>query len=162
MQKMAKIIKPPKQKAPQSDPNEDFMFNMDEIAFDDDEVLSFDDEVTDADMGNVPAVFSDIHYQDNLEADTVAETDALMSAFQKRAKEEEKRREIATDSEFWFAVCFQTREQKDQFLKNAGLIQIGDKYLDGVRVAKKLKVDISPANVSYPDPRVDKKFSNLT
>lgn len=160
MQEMAKIIKPPKQKPTQqeSDPNEDFMFNMDEIEFDD-STLSFDD---DEEVGELPAIFNHIDYRGELEHDALAETDALMSEFQKRAKAEEDRVEIATDSEFWFAVCFQTREQKDEFLKNMGLFQIGDKYLDGVRVARKLGVSISPANVSYPDSRIDKKFMSLT
>lgn len=159
---MARIIKPPKQKPIQqeTDPNEDFMFNMDEIEFDD-SALSFDDG-DDEETGELPAIFGNIDYQEKLEHDALAEADALMSEFQKRAKAEEKRREIATDSEFWFAVCFQTREQKDEFLKNAGLFQIGDKYLDGVRVARKLGVSISPANVSYPESRIDKKYMNLT
>jgi hypothetical protein len=39
--------------------------------------------------------------------------------------------QIATESECWFAVCFKNQHDKDAFLATAGLVVIGDKYLDG-------------------------------
>lgn len=44
----------------------------------------------------------------------------------------------ATDSEFWVAVCFETREQKAEFLRRLDLADLGDKYLDGRAVAERL------------------------
>lgn len=69
--------------------------------------------------------------------------------FMKRAQAEQKRTELVTDSEFWFCVCFETREQKDKFLKAAGLWDIGDKYLDGRQVSKALGVDPG-AKINWP------------
>ena len=60
-------------------------------------------------------------------------------AFRKRIEKEEKRRKIATDTEFWFAVYFPTREAKESFLKSYGLFKAGDKYLDGRQVDRILK-----------------------
>jgi len=37
------------------------------------------------------------------------ETSAVLAAFKDRAKKEQERFELVTDSEFWFAACFQTR-----------------------------------------------------
>ncbi len=35
------------------------------------------------------------------------------------------------DTEFWFCVVFVDREHKERFLKHFGLIEYGDKYIDG-------------------------------
>jgi len=47
------------------------------------------------------------------------------------------------DSEYWFCVCFQTREQKEEFLEKMKWLDLGDKYLDGLEVAERqeLKLD---------------------
>lgn len=67
-----------------------------------------------------------------------AEVSALLSAFKSRQKEEQKRFQNATDSEYWFAVCFKTRDEKETFLKKFDLIRLGDKYLPGDKVEKAL------------------------
>lgn len=64
------------------------------------------------------------------EADRAHELDAVQNAFKDRAKREQERFVNATDSEFWFAVCAQLRDQKDAFLRDLGAYQHGDKYLD--------------------------------
>lgn len=64
------------------------------------------------------------------------------AAFKERAQNENARLLDATDSEFWFSVCFQTREQKEEFLKKAGLFDIGDKYIDGLKVAAKMGINL--------------------
>lgn len=61
-------------------------------------------------------------------ADEVGETEA---AFRGRLEKEDKRRKLATDSEFWFAVHFDSREEKERFLRKYGLDKAGDKYLSG-------------------------------
>jgi len=79
---------------------------------------------------------------DALEALCGADDSALLEAFKGRANAESARLIDATDSEFWIAVCFQTREQKEEFLKKAGLWQLGDKYLDGTKVAKAMGIKL--------------------
>jgi len=76
----------------------------------------------------------------DVEKDSEAELDALQKGFRDAIKREDKRFELATDSEYWFCVCFQSREQCNAFLKAMDLLEIGDKYLDGQEVAKKLGV----------------------
>jgi len=47
------------------------------------------------------------------------------------------------DSEFWIAICFQNREQKEEFLRLLKIPRpLGDKYLDGMKVAKVLGVEL--------------------
>ena len=67
---------------------------------------------------------------------------ALGSAFKARREAEADRFRLATDSEYWFAVCFTSRDEKEQFLKAAGLSDHGDKYLDGRIVADTLGINM--------------------
>lgn len=98
----------------------------------------------------------------NPEVDSKADLDEVQASFRERIKTENSRFQNTTDSEYWFAVCFQTREQKDAFLKAMNLFLIGDKYLDGLEVAKQLGIDIPDANIKYlPDGKVDKDFAKF-
>ena len=95
------------------------------------------------------------HYYDtpketgDAEVDSAADLNAVQAGFRKRAKDEGKRFESATDTEYWACLCFQTREQKESFLKALNLLHIGDKYLDGQEVAKVLGVQLPGADVPY-------------
>lgn len=98
----------------------------------------------------------------NPEIDSKADLDEVQASFRERIKTENSRFQNTTDSEYWFAMCFQSREQKDAFLRAMDLFLIGDKYLDGVEVAKQLGIDIPEANIKYlPDGKVDKDFAKF-
>ena len=97
----------------------------------------------------------DVVFVNNFEKDAKAELNQAQKAFHQRAEDERKRFELATDTEYWFCVCFQTREQKDEFLRKSGLTAQGDKYLDGLKVAKKFGVKMDSATVELPRGRVD-------
>ncbi len=86
--------------------------------------------------------FADIEATGDLQTD-VDETmsEALRLLIQKKKASMERYR-VATDSEFFFCVCFQSREQKEAFLKLAGWDDIGDKYLDGLEIARRLKIQL--------------------
>ncbi|MBF1221576.1 MAG: hypothetical protein HXM21_00200 [Haemophilus influenzae] len=95
----------------------------------------------------------------DVEKDSEAELDALQKGFRDAIKREDKRFELATDSEYWFCVCFQSREQCNAFLKAMDLLEIGDKYLDGQEVAKKLGVKLPEANIPYrTEGKIDKAY----
>jgi hypothetical protein len=83
------------------------------------------------------------------EIDAAADLDAVAEGFRKRAKDENKRFALATDSEYWACLCFQTREQKEHFLRVMDILQFGDRYLDGQDVAKHLGVTLPDADVPY-------------
>lgn len=82
----------------------------------------------------------------NTETEALKEVEELSAEF-KKIKESDKRAEQqywdALDSEFWIAVTFQNREQKEEFLRKARIIQYGDKYLDGMLVAKALGIELT-------------------
>lgn len=93
-----------------------------------------------------PAKVSDplagVAYTGNEEADSKAELNAMQLAFKARREREKERYENATDSEFWVAVVFRTRAQKEAFLQSSGLDALGDKYLDGEKVAQHLNITL--------------------
>lgn len=78
---------------------------------------------------------------DDAEVDANAEVAALDS-FISRRNDEAKRFNDATDTEYWFAVHFPSREHKEAFLKAAGLTDLGDKYLGGLDFAEALDVAV--------------------
>lgn len=97
------------------------------------------------------------------EVDSKADLDEVQASFRERVKMENQRFKNTTDSEYWFAVCFETREQKEKFLKVMDLFVHGDKYLDGKLLAEKLGIDLPDANMTYlPDGKIDKDFIKFT
>ncbi len=95
------------------------------------------------------------------EVQAAEEVSELLKGFRERAAREQTRYEDATDSEYWVAVCFQTREQKDEFLQKSGLLSLGDKYLDGLKVARKLGISIESPTPPMPKLRIDRRLAQL-
>jgi hypothetical protein len=90
-----------------------------------------------------PDPLAEVEYTGDLKNDAAAEFTALEHGYRDRAKQEAGRFKRATDSEYWFAVCFTTREEKELFLQRAGLADLGDKYLDGREVTDRLNIDMT-------------------
>jgi hypothetical protein len=87
-----------------------------------------------------PDPLTDVDYTGDLAADSAAELDAIAQGFRDRTKREDERFRLATDSEYWFVLCFKSRADKEAFLRAAGLMAVGDKYLDGYAVARVLGI----------------------
>jgi hypothetical protein len=104
----------------------------------------------------------EIDYPGTADGDCAATLKAVKSAFQVRAAEEAKRFEAATDSEYWCALVFETREQKEAFLAAMRWLQHGDKYLDGILLARQQGVALPPAKVPYRAAKPDQKLHNLS
>lgn len=77
----------------------------------------------------------------------------VQKAWNEQAKREQKIFMDEGDSEFWFAVCFCTRDDKEAFLKHFDLLRGGDKYLSGYDFAErfglKLKRPAAPRKVAF-------------
>lgn len=88
----------------------------------------------------VPDPLADVVYteDEDLSEDSKRELDAYQKAYRGRAAREDDRFRDATDTEHWFAVCFTSRADKEEFLERFRLIDLGDKYLDGSLVSKRL------------------------
>jgi hypothetical protein len=118
--------------------------SLSDMALDLDIKLSLDDPAPGYDP------LADVEYGAGMEVDSKAELRALKEAFQNPSGHKRnfatinRERQLRNDSEYWVAVCFQSRSQKEEFLRNAGVpADEGDKYLDGVMLAKKLSIPLT-------------------
>ena len=71
-----------------------------------------------------------------VEVEAEEEVSEVLQGFKQRAEREDQRFWDAVDSEYWVCFCFQTRDQKEEFLKKLGLFEMGDKYIDGIEGRK--------------------------
>lgn len=87
---------------------------------------------------------ADTKYTGYLDEDLGEQLSDLQKGFKDRAKKERGRYRRAVDSAFWFAVYFQTREQKDAFLqaKNLRKKVYGDMYIDGQKWARQDGIEL--------------------
>jgi len=106
-----------------------------------------------------PPEYSDPDDPEKMDFEDVA---AIENGFKKRANDESRRFALATDTEYWACLCFQTREQKEAFLKALNLIHLGYRYLDGQDVARILGVTLPSADVPYnTSEKIDKTWAGL-
>ena len=78
-----------------------------------------------------------------------------------RAKEA-ARFELITDTSFYAVLCFETREQRDEFhaaLKARGLDGVGpgDRYVDGLSAAHALGIDLVSPRAKWPGQSAERK-----
>lgn len=112
-------------------------------------------------LPKLPDPLADVDYTQGVEGSAKEELSATLTAFKDRAKQEQKRFELATDSEFWFAVGFQSRDQKEAFLKALEWLKYGDKYLDGTLIARQMDIEIPQVRLSNVKNKRDKKLAPL-
>jgi hypothetical protein len=92
-------------------------------------------------------------YPEGVEAAALAEAQAIREAFQTKYRGELDSFRAQDDPDYWFLVCFQTRAQKDAFLAAAGWDKFGGQlYLDGLKLAAALGVDIQPITLKRQTP----------
>ena len=87
---------------------------------------------------------------------------ALHREFRERKRNEARRHEDVTDSEYWFCVCFQTRAQKEAFLKELNWHMLGDKYIDGVALAEGTGITLPSVDLRVKINNEDKKLSEIS
>ena len=88
----------------------------------------------------------DIEMSGDAELDAQAEYDDVERDFMDNVRVEGDPYRTALDPEFYFVVCFQSRKQKDEFLALSGIgVAVGgDKYIDGLKLARHLGVAVEP------------------
>ena len=94
--------------------------------------------------GNEDEPLADTKYTGYLDEDLGEQLSELQKGFAERAKKEQERRKRAMDGSFWFAVYFETREQKQAFLKAMKLFPkvYGDVYIDGKKWARQENIEL--------------------
>lgn len=114
---------------------------------------------------NKKAAFTPRNVQTGQRADKefLAQLENLRQEFERVSKMPQQLRQRVTDSEYWCAVCFQSREQLMAFLKVLDIPAKENKYVDGLVLAQKLGITLPPAEVRFRlSDHVDKDFQELT
>lgn len=81
------------------------------------------------------------------------EISAALAAIKAEKKQRRDQYRTLTDPNFYLVVCFQSTDQKDEFLLASGWAEEGAKYLDGLEIAAKLGVDVRPINLPRKSTR---------
>jgi hypothetical protein len=87
-------------------------------------------------------LFADVELTGDLQEDADATMSEVLRAIIERKKATQERFRVATDPEFFLVVCFQSREQKEDFLSQAKWDDLGHKYINGLDVARKMGLDV--------------------
>lgn len=103
---------------------------------------------------------ADVPFTGDPEADNIVELAKVKTIFMQKTVDENKRREKATDSEYWCCLCFQNREQVEAFLR-AVAEDPNDKYIDGQRLAKRLGIEVPADTLGYGRVKIDLKLAAI-
>lgn len=97
-----------------------------------------------APSGDTEDPLANTTYTGYLDEDLAEQLSDLQKGFADRAKKERERYKRAADSGYWFAVYFETREQKEAFLaaKNLRKKVYGDLYIDGRKWARQDNIEL--------------------
>jgi len=107
------------------------------------------------DGDRVPDPFADLNEDpDNWENLANDQVSATLQAIKDAKKERYDQYRTTVDTEYWFAVCFQNREQKLQFLEAIEAHYLGEKYLNGLALAELLGVEIEPVFLEKKEPKL--------
>lgn len=78
---------------------------------------------------------------------------AIESFIKDQRKDEREQWRLMTDPDFWCCIVFQSRDQRDEFLRAVGLASLGPKYLNGLTVAHRLGVSLTPVQLPRKEVR---------
>lgn len=96
------------------------------------------------------------------EIDTKREVDETVKLLQAVDKSTKQNFADTMDTEFWCAFYFQTREQKEEFLRKLELLELGDKYIDGMEAARVMGISLTSRMPKMPTIRKSKRLINMT
>lgn len=95
---------------------------------------------------------------ENLEAEGLEAVGDIEKSFRERMKQENSRFRDMCDTEYWFCVCFTSREQRNEFLEKIG-IDPELKYIDGREMAKAYRKSIKTPDLEFAQTRpFDKEY----
>jgi hypothetical protein len=101
----------------------------------------------------------DIQMTGDLEQDCRSEASAMKAALRESDRRYYEQRALTTDTEYFACIVFESREQKEIFLREMGWMLHGDKYIDGTALARKYNIKLP--KVAFPAENVRGGFSEL-
>lgn len=102
-----------------------------------------------------PVGLPGVDYTGKPSIDSEREFSEVLRQFKARDSRDRKRQEDADDAEYFTVLVFQTKAQRDEFVAAVGEDGPDHQYLDGLRVAEKLGITITPADRGWSPARID-------
>jgi hypothetical protein len=91
----------------------------------------------------VESLFAGVEFSGDLQEDSDATMSTALREIIERKKASQERFRVAIEPDFYFCVCFQSREQKDEFLKLAGWEGVeGARFVNGLEIARQMDIPI--------------------
>ncbi|ULJ65925.1 hypothetical protein [Wielerella bovis] len=103
-----------------------------------DKVAAVKNQVAMIKRGNRKALIIMPQPTGNPERDSLADLEAVKQAFKARLMSEIQERGL--DSKHYFVLNFQTKKQRDTFLKKTGIWEFGNHYVDGCKLVAERRV----------------------
>jgi hypothetical protein len=88
----------------------------------------------------------DMPDMDDPEANVDAEVSEVLQQIAAAKKERRDAYRVMTDPNFYLVVCFQSTDQRDEFVRQAKWQAVGA-FVDGLDVARRLGLDVPPINM---------------
>jgi hypothetical protein len=125
-------------------------FASDDLWFDDGDPFAEDDPVFDdgdpfAERSGRAIDPARLPPPGSLERMAQEEVDEIAQSFRQRMQRENRRLDFVLDSDYWCCLVFQSSEQLLAFLNATGWRRLGERYIDGLAVARAMNIDLPPA-----------------
>lgn len=113
-------------------------------------------------LSEAPDPLANLPQTEDPEQSAVEELDAVQQGFRDRAKQEAERLKGATDAGYYAVLCFHTGDQVQAFLEAIEYSDPGARFIDGLEVAKRLKIAVPEAKLRFnTSDKADKKLAAL-
>jgi hypothetical protein len=96
----------------------------------------------------------DVPYEElanDLEASADAEMSEMLRQIKERRQADRDRFRVARDPDYFVVLCFQSRDQRNEFLAKSEWGQEDEKYLNGLEVCRRLGIDVVPIEIKPED-----------
>lgn len=105
----------------------------------------------------------DVEYNDaDLERSADAEMSEILRQIKERRQADRDRFRVARDPDYFLVLCFQSHEQRDEFLTKSGWGKADNRYLNGLEIARRLGINVEPIEIKPLGFRGrPKKYSKL-
>jgi hypothetical protein len=79
--------------------------------------------------------------------DPDTEMSAILSEIRERRKAANDRFRVARDPDYYLVLCFQSHDQRNEFLAKSGWGPPDERYLNGLEIARRLDVGVQPIEI---------------
>lgn len=102
-----------------------------------------------------------VEYDENdLEASAEREMTELVRQIKAEKKAQYDRFRVGRDPDYYVVVCFQSHDQRDEFLQKSGWAPEGERFVNGLDVCRRLGLDVAPISLEpLPQRGKPRKYS---